>query len=157
MVSFFFSERSDIFFIWLFYLFHVLRSSAFQGTFFSVKFHLTIFSVYPYSLYYGFELFFIFDKEFKVIVIIIIIIIIRSRVCWWSSIWVSKSSQVSWPLLSILADLSNVLFSRASSHASIFSSLSKPLRTAPNSTNTTAITITYMFYNFFDFLNVYCF
>ena len=70
----------------------------------------------------------------------------------------SKYSQISWTLLSILADLSNVVvwmvFTRPLISES-FSPFYNPLVTVPNVPITTGLTVTFMFHSFFSSLARY--
>ena len=64
----------------------------------------------------------------------------------------SKSSQVSWTLLNILANLNQVVVWIVSTHPLISKSSSpctKPFMTVPSKPNAVGITVTFMFHSFF--------
>ena len=66
----------------------------------------------------------------------------------------SKSPQVSWTLLSILADVSNVVDWMISTHILIYNSsirFTNSLVTVPSALITIGITVTFMFHSFFKF------
>ncbi len=67
----------------------------------------------------------------------------------------NKSLQISWTLLSILADLNNAVFWMVYTHPLISKSSSpctNPLMTAPSAPITNGITIAFMFHRFFSSL-----
>ena len=67
----------------------------------------------------------------------------------------SKSSQVSWTLLSILAVLSSAVVCMVSTRpptSKFYSPFNNPLVTVPKAPITIGITVTFMFHNFFNSL-----